>query len=242
MGLLEEVIAAHGGLERWRAVRTIRGRVNSGGLLIRTRMPGNRFRDSRLEAAAHEPVGSAEPWPRDGRRGVFDHGAVRIETAGGEVLQSREHPRESFFGWPGLRRNFRWDALDGMYFAGYAWWNYLSVPFLLARDDVRVEEIEPWREDGETWRRLEAHFPESIDTHSERQAFYYDADLRLRRHDYTAEVIGGWARGAHMCADHVEAGGLLFPTRRWVRPIGPRNRAMPGPTLVALRLSEIEVE
>ena len=64
----------------------------------------------------------------------------------------------------------------------------------------------------------------------------------LRRLDYVAEVIGGWAHGAHQCADHAEAGGLTFPTRRWVRPIGPGNRAMPFPTMVSLRLSEIEVE
>ena len=48
--------------------------------------------------------------------------------------------------------------------------------------------------------------------------------------------------GAHMCADHVEVGGLVFPTRRWVRPVGPGNRPLPGPTLVSLQLSEIEVE
>src|SRR5436190_12960611 len=135
MSLLDDVIAAHGGADRWAAVRTIRGRVQSGGLLIRTRMPGNRFGDSRLAASAHEPFGSAAPFPRDGQRGVFDHGAVRIETLDGEVLESRDQPRECFFGWPGLRRNLHWDPLDGMYFAGYAWWNYLTHPFLLAGDD-----------------------------------------------------------------------------------------------------------
>jgi hypothetical protein len=241
--LLDEVIEAHGGMERWAATRTIRGRVRSGGLLVRTRMPGNRFRDSRIEASTGEPVGSAAPFPGEGRRGVFDRGTVRIETLDGEVLASRERPRELFFGRAGLRRNLRWDALDAMYFAGYAWWNYLTHPFLLARDDVSVNEVEPWREaGGETWRRLEAHFPEGLDTHSERQLFYYDADLRLRRHDYTAEVVGGWARAAHMCADHAEVGGLVFPTRRWVRSVGPRNRPLPAPTLVSLQLSEIEVE
>jgi hypothetical protein len=206
-------------------------------------MPGNRFRDARIEAATQEPVGWATPFPGEGRRGVFDHGTVRIETLDGEVLASRERPREQFFGRAGLRRNLRWDPLDAMYFAGYAWWNYLTHPFLLARDDVAVSEIEPWREaGGETWRRLEAHFPEGLDTHSEGQLFYYDAALRLRRHDYTAEVVGGWARAAHMCADHTEAGGLVFPTRRWVRPVGPRNRPLPAPTLVSLQLSEIEIE
>ena len=74
------------------------------------------------------------------------------------------------------------------------------------------------------------------------QVFYYDRDARLRRHDYAPEVIGGWARAAHMCADHVEAGGLLFPTSRRVVPRGPGNRPLPFPTLVSLHLSEIEVE
>jgi hypothetical protein len=84
-------------------------------------------------------------------------------------------------------------------------------------------------------------FPAAIHTHCRRQVFYYDDALRLRRHDYTAEVIGRWARAAHMCADHVVVDGLMFPTRRWVRPRGPRNEPLPFPTLVALQLSEIEV-
>lgn len=244
MTLIDEVFDAHGGYERWASAGTIRGRVRSGGLLIRSRVPGNGFRDGRIEVTVGEPYASAAPFPGDGRRGVFDHGAVRIETLDGEVLESRRRPRELFFGRSGVRRNLRWDALDATYFAGYAWWNYLNAPYLLARAGVRVQEIEPWREPGglETWRRLEADFPADLDTHSSRQRFYYDGELRLRRHDYTAEVVGGWARAAHMCADHVEVGGLLFPTRRWVRPIGPHNRPLPFPTLVTLQLSAIEVE
>jgi hypothetical protein len=176
-----------------------------------------------------------------GRRGVFDHGSVRIEAADGGVLEFRERPRERFFGRSGLRRNLRWDGLDAGYFAGYAWWNYLTTPYLLAREAVSAIEIEPWREGGETWRRLEAIFPDDLDTHSPRQVFYYDRELRLRRHDYVAEIIGRWARAAHLCADHVEVEGLVFPTRRRVVPRGPGNRPLPAPTLVSLQLSSIEV-
>ena len=50
--------------------------------------------------------------------------------------------------------------------------------------------------------------PRSFDTHSREQTFYFDERGVLRRHDYVAEVVGGWAHGAHYCADHVEAGGL----------------------------------
>jgi hypothetical protein len=241
MTLLDDVIEAHGGLDRWARVAAIRGEVRGGGLLLATRVPRNILRSGTIEVRPDEQVTIAEPYGDPGRRGVFDHGSVRIETLDGEVLESRERPRECFFGRAGLRRNLRWDALDAGYFAGYAWWNYLTAPFLLAREDVVVLEIDPWQQDGETWRRLEARFPPSIHTHSERQTFYYDRDLRLRRHDYVAEVVGGWARAAHLCTDHVEVDGLVFPTERRVRPIGLGNRPLPLPTLVSLQLSEIEV-
>jgi hypothetical protein len=121
-------------------------------------------------------------------------------------------------------------------------WNYLSFPLLLTRPGVEAREVEPWRSGGEELRRLEVDFPESIDTHSRRQTFYLDVRGRLRRLDYVADVVGRWARAAHLCEDHVEADGLVFPTRRWVRPIGPRNRPFPIPTMVWIRLADLHVE
>jgi hypothetical protein len=240
--LLDEVLDAHGGGERWRAARRISARVRTGGLLVRTRMAGSRFADCRFEVEVAEPRAVADPFPREGERAVFDRGAVRVETADGEVLESRTEPRRAFFGLSGMRRNLRWDALDSIYFAGYAMWNYLTTPLLLTRQGVEVTEGEPWPAGGETWRRLQVRFPDGLDTHSREQTFYFDDDRMLRRHDYVAQVIGGWAHAAHMCADHVESGGIVFPTRRWVRPIGRGNRALRFPTMVSLDLSRIEVE
>ena len=229
-----EVVEAHGGRERWESVRAIRGRVRTGGLLPRTRFPGNRLRDARLEVepGAVRAVGS--PFPAAGRRGVYERGEVRIETDDGRVLASRSQPREAFFGRSGMRRNLRWDELDTGYFAGYAWWNYLSFPVLLLRDGVEVERTGP--------RRLDVTFPPGIDTHSPRQSFHLDDELRLRRHDYTAEVVGRWARAVHLCERHVTVDGLVLPTKRRVYPAGPGERRLPAPTLVALDLSEIEVD
>jgi hypothetical protein len=183
-----------------------------------------------------------DPFPEPGVRGVFERGEARLEREGGEVVAARRNPRKAFFGRAGLRRNLRWDALDATYFAGYAMWNYLSFPLLLARPGVEVEEISPWRSNGGELRRLEAEFPHGLDTHSRHQRFYFDAGGRLVRHDYVAEVVGRWANAAHLCADHVESGGLVFPTRRWVRPIGPRNRPLPFPTMVWIRLADLQVE
>jgi hypothetical protein len=240
--LFDEVLEANGGLERWRAARTITARVRSGGLLLRTRVPGNRFADYRLTVDVHVPRTVLDPFPSDGLVGVFDRGEARIETRDGEVLESRAAPRSAFSGLSGLRRNLRWDALDAAYFAGYAMWNYLTTPLLLTREGVEVSAGEQWTEGGETWRRLEVRFPSDVDTHSERQSFYWDARSVLRRHDYVAEPVGRWARTAHYCDEHVRAGGLVFPTRRWVRPVGLRNRSLPLPTLVWIELSELHVE
>jgi hypothetical protein len=239
--LLAEALEAHGGAERWRTAKTITADARSGGLLIRTRVPGTRFADYRVTVSVGDELTIFDPFPEPGRRGVFDHGAVRIESAGGEVVSERTAPRPEFSGRAGLRRNFRWDALDSVYFAGYAMWNYLNTPYLLARADVEARTGDVWSQEGEHWRRLEVTFPDGFDTHSREQTFYFDERGMLRRHDYVADVVGRWTHAAHHCADHVEAGGLVFPTRRWVRPIGPGNRSLPFPTMVWIELDDIRV-
>jgi hypothetical protein len=240
-GLVAEALVASGGLERWREASEVSAHARSGGLLLRTRVPGTHFADYRVTVAIDERRCTLDPFPEPGRRGVFERGAVRIESGNGRAIASRADPRPRFFGRAGLRRNLRWDALDSTYFAGYAMWNYLTTPYLLMREGVETSEGEPWSENGETWRRLDAKFPDELDTHSREQTFYFDRDGLLRRHDYVAWPVGGWAHGAHYCADHVEAGGLRFPTRRWVRPIGPGNRSLPFPTMVWIRLDDIAV-
>jgi hypothetical protein len=239
--LLDEVLDAHGGLERWRAAGTIRARVRSGGLLIATRAPRGLVDDYVLTIRVHEQWATLEPAAR-AERAVFEGGRVRHEDSAGELIASRENPRAAFFGASGLRRNLRWDVLDMTYFAGYAMWNYLTTPFLLSRDGVEVSEGEPLERDGERWRRLDARFGPAVETHSARQTFFFDERLRLRRHDYTAEVVGRWARAAHLCDDHRDFDGVVFPTRRRVHPRLPGGRASRVPTLVSIELEEIEVE
>ena len=239
--LLDQVLEAHGGLERWRAAKTIRAAVRAGGMLLRTRMPGNRFADYRLQMELAEPRIAMEPFPVQGQRAVFDHGRVRIETEGGDVVASRDDPRPLFFGRSGVRRNLRWDACDATYFAGYAMWNYLTTPLLFTREGMKVSEGGAWREAGEEWRCLWVEFPDGLDTHSRRQAFYVDDSGLLRRQDYTAEVVSRAARTAHYMEQHREFGGLVFPTKRRVVPRGPGGRSLRLPVMVWLEIDEIEV-
>ncbi|GAB7150328.1 hypothetical protein LRC537489_35740 [Mycobacterium riyadhense] len=173
---------------------------------------------------------------------MFDRGDVRIETRDGELISARRNARAAFAGLGALRRNLHWDAHDAAYFAGYAWWNYLSLPLLLTRDRVSVTEGDPWLEAGERWRRLEVGFAPDIHTHSQRQTFYVDDAGLIRRHDYVAQPIGRWAHAAHYCDDHRHFAGLVFPTRRRVRPRGPGGRTLPYPILVALDIDQVEIE
>jgi hypothetical protein len=145
MTLVDEALEAHGGAARWQAAKRVRARARSGGFLLRTRVPGNRFADYHLTVDLDERRTVMDPFPEPEVRGVFERGEARLEREGGEVVASRRDPRKAFFGRAGLRRNFRWDALDATYFAGYAMWNYLSFPLLLTRPDVEVREISPWR-------------------------------------------------------------------------------------------------
>jgi hypothetical protein len=151
-----------------------------------------------------------EPYPKPGRRGVFEPDRVRIETDDGGVLADRADPRRGF---PGIRRRVWWDRLDALYFAGYALWNYLTTPLLLTRDGVRVQA------EGRT---LHASFPPGLPTHSPEQAFHVDEHGLIVRLDYTAEVFGRWAKAQHECSAHQTFDGLVFPTRRRVTPPGRR--------------------
>jgi hypothetical protein len=242
VALLEEIVEAAGGESRWRAATRIRARVRSGGLLPRTRMPGNRLADYTVTVQTDRQRAVLDPFPRQGLRGVLDRGEVRIEAGGGELRERRRRPREQFFGPTGLRRNLRWDALDSTYFAGYAMWNYLVTPLLLLRDDVAVSERADWSGEGQRWRRLDAHFSGDLDTHSAEQSFFYDDAGRQVRHDYTAEVIARRARAAHYCSEHRTCDGLVFPTRRRVLPRKRDLRSRPFPVLVSIDLESVDVE
>lgn len=239
--VLDEVLAAHGGAQRWQSISTIMARGRIKGLLPK-RFAGNKLADFTFQIHPDEQRTMIDDFPRVGARAVFDCGDVRIETHGGEQLAARTGARAAFFGLSGIRRNVRWDPLDTAYFAGYASWNYLTAPLLLTREGVDVREGQIWREGGETWRRLEVRFPPGLHTHCERQTFYVDDQGLIRRHDFVAKAVGRWAAAALYCDQHRQCDGLTFPTRRRILPRGPGHRVWARPVLLALDFDEIAVQ
>jgi len=227
------ILDAHGGLSYWKSLSTVDLNVSIRGFLFTAkRIPV--LRNAAISVNVRKPEVALEDFPEPGQIAVLD-GANRVEIRdlAGNVLSSRTDPRAKFGQW---RRSLYWDALDFTYFCGYAMWNYLTLPFLLTYPGVRVDTVGESSADGET--RLRARFPSDLPTHCPVQEFWFDGDGLLRRHDYTAEVIGSWARAAHLCQKYRQFGGLSVPTRRRVHPRGPLGRPLGFPTLVAIDIHE----
>jgi hypothetical protein len=131
-----------------------------------------------------------------------------------------------------------WDSLQRAYFNGYALCLYLTTPFLLAREGVRVYEIEPWIEQDETWSVLRAEFTDSIATHSPVQDFFFGDDLLLRRHDYNVDISGGFA-AAQLVHDYIIADGIRLPRRRRAYLRASDRRPDLDSLMVSIDISEV---
>ncbi len=236
MTLLQRVIAAHGGADYWNSLDAIDAEISASGFLFTAkRRPV--LDHVRMRAWTREPRFAFHDFPQRGQTAeLIGTNVVRISGPNGTVLSERADPRSAFHS---LRRLVAWDDLDFIYFAGYATWNYLTAPFLFMRPGFIVTEPGPADGTLASLHRLEVTFPDDVPTHSRRQMFYFDENFLLQRLDYTAEVVGGWAHAAHLCADYRTFGGLTVPTRRRVLPLFFGSRPFPGPTLVSITVHDL---
>jgi hypothetical protein len=230
--LAKLAIQAHGGLDRWKRFTTLSVHGINGGVLWGAKGKGGVLDDVtitvdlRNEKVSHWPFGSSD------RRSRFEPQRVALEDANGKVVEELFQPRSLF---KGHTLETPWSDLQLAYFAGCAMWTYLNTPFLLVRSGVESEEIEPWQEAGETWRRLKVLFPSDIATHSTTQTLYFDQKGLLKRHDYDVEISGG-TPAAHYVSDPKEFSGIVFPTKRRIFPRQPDGRSLSEPTVVSIDL------
>jgi hypothetical protein len=234
--MMEEIIAAHGGRELWNSLDGLEARISAWGFLFDAKhLPV--LEHTRVWASTEQPHFIFHDYPEPGKTGEFmGDREVRILGSSGQVLQSRSMPREAF---RRLRKFFRWDYLDFIYFGGYATWNYLVTPFLFMRKGFRVEYLGKQSAAIGELSCFRITFPDNLPTHCRTQTFYFDENRLLRRLDYTAEVIGGWAHAAHFCDEYRDFSGLKISTRRRVRPI-LLNRVRKAPTLVAIEVHDLQ--
>lgn len=212
--LLTRVLEAHGGLDAWSKVTEVTVRLAlDGPFWDGVGWPQIRGLQTVTLDPAREYI-TFTPFLGDGRTAVYqgDTDRVRILDPAGHVVAEGDNVGATF---PPYDETARWDQLQVAYFTGTANWNYLTEPFLFTYPGVEAHEIEPWEEDGETWRRLAVRFPPNLPNHNPDQTFYYDADFRQRRMDYAPDVTGN-APIAHYTHDPVTYDGFVFYTRRLV--------------------------
>lgn len=191
-------IATTGGHELWNTLHGLKIDISIGGPIwaMKGWPPKKTFDQILTLDTAREHI-MFSPFTRPDRRMIFDAAtdSVTIETLDGQPVETLA---PAHAGFKGMLRNSAWDALHLGYFLGYACWNYFTTPFLFTYPDVQACEIEPWREAGQTWRRLQVRFPPEIATHNSDQVFYFDTLGMQRRMDYIVEVngstlVGHWA-------------------------------------------------
>jgi hypothetical protein len=238
--LLELAITTAGGRELWDTLRGLKIDISIGGPIwaMKGWPPESTFDQIVTLDTLREHV-VFSPFTRPDQRMVFDAAtdSVTMQTLDGEPVEILAPARASF---KGMLRNSAWDAPHLGYFLGYACWNYFTTPFLFTCSNVQAREIEPWREAGQTWRRLQVRFPPEIATHNPHQVFYFDTLGMQRRMDYIAEVNGSTLVG-HYTSRHMTFDGLLVATRRRVFRRNPDNSVNLNLPSITLDIRNVEL-
>jgi len=174
--LLAGILDAHGGMERWKKFEKVEATIVSGGGFFPLKGVLQDADPRRMTVWLHEERSSVFPYGAPDQRTMFTPERIAIEKLDGTLVADRYAPRDSF---AGHQMSTPWDPLHRAYFNGEALWTYLTTPFLLALDGVRVVETGLWREGTETWRVVRAYFPGSIETHCLAQDFFFGEEEML---------------------------------------------------------------
>ena len=233
--LLETVIEAHGGLERWNQLDAVSVHGVNGGALWALKGQAGVVDDVFVRASLHEERESHHPFGAGDRRSAFTPQRVAIETTAGEVVEALDQPRASF---AGHTVETPWTALQLAYFAATAMWTYLTQPFTFALPGFETTELDPWQEGGEEWRRLHVTWPAYLATHSTEQTLYIGGDGLFRRHDYDVEIAGN-NPAAHYLSDYIDVAGIMVPTTHRIYPRAADGQALREPLLVSIDMSEV---
>ena len=236
MKLLNDIIEAHGGINRWNQFSKIEAQIVSGGKLFELKGVSQDASPRQMTVWLHEQKASVYPFGSPNQRSSFSPGRVAVETVDGNLVTERvgspkeihEHLKAS-----------KWDPLDRAYFNGYALWNYLTTPFFMLVPGMEVREITPLQEGSETWKGISVTFPRNIATHSAVQQFYFGPDNLIRRHDYHVDAGNFYA--AQYISELKEVQGILIPSKRRAFKKDSYGRPLQDELMVKIDLSNFHL-
>jgi hypothetical protein len=235
MALLDDVIDASGGMARWNSLSRFTLHLSVAGTLFSSTGHASEFKDVTAEGSIRTQSVRFTGITGGEHSGSFQPDAITIESLEGEILRTWPNPSLAFTetGSPALA-----DELHLVFFCGVAIWNYLTNPFLLVHPDVVVEELPPWQENNESWRRLRAQFPPGLITLAPEQIFYFDRNALQRRTDH--DLFG--MKVAHYSWAHDSFGGIVVPTLRRAQTLRPDGTVVAKPVLMDVEIFDAVFE
>jgi len=199
-------LKAYGGAAVWQSATVVDSTVTVGGLLFQLKGAGIPAH-ARITVDVQRPHTVIDPVDESGDVGVLDGFGVTILSPGGKVLEQRADAREHL---QNATITTRWDRLNLVYFLGYAFWGYYTLPYQLMRSDIGWTELH----DGV----LQADYGTNLPVHSRIQRFWFDrASGLLRRNDYTPVAAARDARAANIVFEHGTANGVPYTSKRRVK-------------------------
>jgi len=235
MALLDDAIEASGGMARWNRLQHFTLHLSIKGTLFSRVRRARQFKDLVAKGSTQTQSVRLTGLTRGEKSGTYQPDSVTIENLDGQVLRTWLNPSLQFLddGSDPLA-----DDLHLIFFCGFSIWSYLATPFLLARPDVTVEELPPWKENDQTWRRLRAVFPSEIVASSREQIFYFDENCLQRRADH--DLFG--TRVAHYSWAHQAFSDIVVPTLRRSLTLGSDGTAAPKPILLDVEVFDATFE
>jgi hypothetical protein len=232
--LLKLALAAHGGLERWNKVKSIRIAASITGAIWYLKSKPDYLKNIVMTADV-ETERVVTEFPGQDKRSIFEPNRIVMENIDGTLIETRDDPERSF---EGQQRETPWDDIHAAFFSSEALWTYLTTPFLYAYQGFKTEEIASIRVENETWRRLKVTFPDYVKSHTREQISCFGPDGLLRRHDYTVDILGG-ATGLNFASDYRDADGIIVPAKRRIYAWEGDYQVVKEPLLVAIDMGEI---
>ena len=232
--LLNLAVKAHGSLERWNKVKSVKVAASITGAIWFVKSKGDALKDVIMTIETKKERLTTD-FPGQDKRSIFEPARIVMEKTDGTLIEARDNPEKSF---EGQQRSTPWDDIHVAYFCGEALWTYLNTPFLYTQQGFATEEISSIQVDGETWRRLKVTFPDSVKSHSREQISCFGPDGLLRRHDYTVDILGG-ATGLNYASDYRDVDGIIVPTKRRIYAYEGDYQRVKEPLLVAIDMGEI---
>ena len=217
-------LKAYGGAAVWKNATTVESTVTVGGLLFQAKGLGIPPH-AKITVDVQRPHTVIQPIDAAGDIGILDGFSVAITSPDGTILEQRGDARDHL---QNASITTKWVRLNLVYFLGYAFWGYYSLPNQLMRTDIQWTELS----DGV----LQADYGTNLPVHSSIQRFWFDRNSGLlRRNDYTPVAAARDARAANVVFEHGVSNGIPYTSKRRVKiSLGEYGWVLPFPDFITI--------